>query len=135
VPESHDWPLERSARGRLRPWFFSAEGYLGLLFKDSEEARRAQRGLMERGVPEEDVRLYDADQVLGNEAHIQEERSPLARAIAALTAYPTARDRYLGDARAGGSAVWLNAPTMSAPTDSTVCWPTMTTSRCTTTAA
>lgn len=64
MPEPHDWPLERSARGSLRPWFFSAEGYLGLLFKDGEEARRAQRGLLERGVPEEDVRLYDAEQVL-----------------------------------------------------------------------
>jgi hypothetical protein len=64
VPEPHDWPLQRSARGRLRPWFFSAEGYLGLLFKDGEEARRAQRGLLERGVPEQDARLYDAEQVL-----------------------------------------------------------------------
>jgi hypothetical protein len=111
VPESHDWPLERSARGSLRPWFFSAEGYLGLLFKDGEEARRARRGLLERGVPEEDVRLYDADQVLSTEARLQEERSALARAIAALTADRQARDRYLDNARAGGSALWLYAPT------------------------
>jgi hypothetical protein len=111
VPEPHDWPLERSARGSLRPWFFSAEGYLGLLFKDGEEARRAQRGLLERGVPNEDVRLYDAEKVLSNEARLEEERSPLARAIAALTADHAAKDRYLGNARAEGSALWLYAPT------------------------
>jgi hypothetical protein len=28
-------------------------------------------------MPDEDVRLYDADQVLSNEARLQEERSPL----------------------------------------------------------
>ena len=67
MAESHDWPIERSARGSLRPWFFSAEGFLGLLFKDGEEARRALHGLLERGVPDEDVRLYDADQVLSKE--------------------------------------------------------------------
>jgi hypothetical protein len=38
--------------------------------------------------------------VLSNEACLQEERSPLARAIAALTADRTARDRYVSNARA-----------------------------------
>jgi hypothetical protein len=38
--------------------------------------------------------------VLSHEACLQEERSPLARAIAALTADRTARDRYVSNARA-----------------------------------
>jgi hypothetical protein len=111
MPEPRDWPTERSASGSLRPWFFSAEGYLVLLFKDHEEARRAQRGLQEHGVADQDVRLHDAEQVLGIEARLQEERSPLAKAIAALTADRGAMDRYRGNARAGGSALWLHAPT------------------------
>jgi hypothetical protein len=100
-----------SRRAACAPWCFSAEGYLGLLFKDSDEAGRAGRGLLERGVPDQDVRLYGAEQVLSNEARLQDERAPLARAIAALTADNTARDRYLDNAKAGGSALWLYAPT------------------------
>jgi hypothetical protein len=110
VTEPHNWPIENLARGSLRPWFFSAEGYLAVLFKDGEEAQRAQRGLLEGGVPDEDVRLYDAEQILSIEARLQQERSNLAKAIAALTGDRTARERYLDNARAGGAALWLFAP-------------------------
>jgi hypothetical protein len=39
------------------------------------------------------------------------ERSALAKTIAALVADREARQRYLGNAQAGRSAVWLFAPT------------------------
>ena len=45
-------------------------------------------------------RQRDEVPVLSNEACLQEERSPLARAIAALTADRTIRDRYVPNARA-----------------------------------
>jgi hypothetical protein len=111
VPEPPDWPIEKPAKGSLRPWFLAAEGYMLLLFKDGEEARRAHRGLLERGVPDQDVRLYDAGQVLSIQSRLEEERSPLAKAIAALTVDRKARQGYLDNARAGGSALWLYAPT------------------------
>jgi hypothetical protein len=109
--EPHDWPFEQPAGGTLRPWYFTAAGYLAVLFRDPEEAVRAQRGLVEQGVPEEDLRLYDAEETLRRAARIAEERSILAKAVAAIVSDRPARERYLGNARAGGSALWLFAPT------------------------
>jgi hypothetical protein len=85
VPEPPDRPIERSAKGRLHPW------------------------ISRRRLPGEDVRLYDAEQVLSVEARHQGERSNLAKAIAALTADRTARDRYRATP-GPGSAPWLCAP-------------------------
>jgi hypothetical protein len=109
MTEPHDWPIERHPG--LRPWFFSAMGYLGVLFKDRQEAERARRGLMEHGVPEADVRLYTSAQILDEESRLDSERSPLAKALAALTADRAARKRYLDNAATGGAALWLYVPT------------------------
>jgi tRNA A58 N-methylase Trm61 len=111
MTEPHDWPFERRAKGTLRPWFFSAMGYLAVLFSDGEEARHAQRGLLEQGVHEGDVRLYSSEDVLNTVSRLDEERSNLAKAVAALTVDRPAKERYLDNARAGGSALWLFAPT------------------------
>lgn len=111
MTQPHDWPFEKPAKGTLRPWFFSAMGYLAVLFGDDEEGQRALHGLLQRGVPEDDARLYTSGQILGILAHIREERSALAKAVAALTADPGAKKRYLENAEAGGSALWLFAPT------------------------
>jgi hypothetical protein len=94
-----------------RPWSFSAKGYLEVLLKDSDEARRAQRDLQEHGVPAEDMRLYVAEEILRNEAHFLEGRSWLAKVVDALTADHQARRHYLANAQAGGAALWLYAPT------------------------
>jgi hypothetical protein len=110
VTEPHDWPLERPAEGTLRPWYLTATGYLVVLFGDPEEARRAHRGLLEREVPASEVRLYESEELLRNMSRLQKERSLLARAVAALSADPPARQRFLDNARSGGSAMWLIAP-------------------------
>jgi len=47
------------------------------LFPDSQEAQRAKQGLLERGVPANDVRLYDAEEVLSIASRLQQERSIL----------------------------------------------------------
>ena len=111
MTEPHDWPLERPAEGTVRPWYLTATGYLVVLFGDPEEARRAHHGLLEREVPAEEVRLYESEELLRNMARLQKERSLLARAVAALSADPPARQRFLENARTGGSAMWLIAPT------------------------
>ena len=111
MPEPHDWPFEQPARGSLRPWYLTAAGYLAVLFSDSQEAQRAQQGLLEWGMPEKDIRLYQAEEILSITARQQQERSILAKTIAALVADREARQRYLGNAQAGGSALWLFAPT------------------------
>jgi hypothetical protein len=49
--------------------------------------------------------------VLGTYGRRVPERSTLAKTIAAVVADREARERYLGNARAGGSALWLFAPT------------------------
>jgi hypothetical protein len=111
MSEPRDWPFERLAKGTVRPWFFSAMGYIAVLFQDGEEARRARQGLLEHGVPERDVRLYNSEEILHIVSRLQEERSALAKAVAALTVDREAKERYLDNARAGGSALWLYAPT------------------------
>ena len=55
---AHDCPLEQPAKGTVRPWYVTATGYLAVLFREHEEAERAQRGLQEHGVPEQDLRLW-----------------------------------------------------------------------------
>ena len=59
----------------------------------------------------EELRLYEAEEILRNLARLQEERSILARAVAALAADPGTRQRFLDNAHTGGSALWLVAPT------------------------
>jgi hypothetical protein len=111
VTEPHDWPLEQPAEGTLRPWYFRATGYLMVLFSDPEEAQRAQRGLLERKVPPEELRLYESEDILRIVARLQEERSILAKAVAALVADPSVKERFLANARTGGAALWLVAAT------------------------
>jgi hypothetical protein len=111
VTEPHDWPPEQSADGTLRPWHAIATGYLAVLFEDAEEARRARRGLQQHGVPEGDLRLYDGEETLRIAARLQQERSILARAINEVVVDHRLRERWLANAKAGGSLLWLYAPT------------------------
>ena len=111
MTEQRDWPLEQSAKGTLRPWHYTAVGYLAALFENLEEAQRAQRGLQQRGVPEGDLRLYDGEETLRIASRLQQERSTLARAIKEIVVDHRAEKRWLGNARAGGSLLFLYAPT------------------------
>ena len=111
MTESHDWPFEQSAEGSLRPWYLTATGYLMVLFSDLQEAERARSGLVEDKVSEQDLRLYTSEEILGILARLQKERSILARAVAALAADASVRQRFMDNARTGGAALWLIAPT------------------------
>jgi hypothetical protein len=111
VPEQRDWPLEQSAQGALRPWYLTATGYLMVLFRDPDEARRAQQGLLERNVPTDEVRLYESEEILRNVARLEQERSILAKGVAALVADPGVKQRFLDTARTGGAVLFLVAPT------------------------
>ena len=111
MSEPRDWPLEQPAEGTLRPWYLTATGYLVVLFRDPAEAQRAHRGLVEAAVPEDEVRLYESEEILRNLARLRQERSILAKAVAALVADPEAKQRFMGNARTGGAAMWLVAPT------------------------
>ena len=96
------WPAEQSTKRTLRPWHYTAVGYLAVLFEDPEEAQRAQRGLRERGVPEDDLRLYDGEETLRTASRLQQQRSILAKAIVEVVVDHGAKKRWLGNARAGG---------------------------------
>ena len=80
-----------------------------MLFEDSEEAQRAQRGLQQRGVPEGDLRLYDGEETLRIAGRLQQERSTLAKAIKEIVVDHQAEKRWLGNAKAGGSLLFLYA--------------------------
>jgi hypothetical protein len=111
VTEPHDWPLEQPAEGTLRPWYLTATGYLMVLFSHPEEAQRARSGLLEHGVSQEDIRLYGSEEILRILARAQKERSILGKAVFALAADPSVKQRILDNARTGGAALWLVAPT------------------------
>ena len=111
MTEPHDWPLEQPAEGTLRPWYFRATGYLMVLFSDPEEAQRAQRGLLERKVPHEELRLYESEDILRIVARLQENRSILAKVVAALVPTLRSSSAFVDNARTGGAALWLVAPT------------------------
>jgi hypothetical protein len=109
--EPHEWPMDKPPTGHnRRPWTFSTRGYLEVLFTNSDEARRAYADLQERGVPAADMRLYVAEEILRNEAHLLEGRSWLAKLVDALTGDHQARRRDVANTRAGGAALWLYAP-------------------------
>jgi hypothetical protein len=111
VTEPYGWPFEQPAEGTLRPWYLTATGYLMVLFSYPEEAQRARSGLLEHNVSQEDIRLYESEEILRILARAQKERSILAKAVFALAADPDVKQRFLDNARAGGAALWLVAPT------------------------
>jgi hypothetical protein len=127
MPEPHDWPFEQPARGTLRPGYLTAAGYLAVLFSDRQEAQRARRGLLEWGMPENDIRLYHAEEILSITARQQQERSPLAKTIAALVADREARQRFLGNAKAGARPYGSLLLQRTAPISSSGSSPTTTT--------
>ena len=111
MTKPQDWPFEQPAEGTLRPWYLTATGYLEALFSDPEEAQRAQRGLLQRKIPREELRLYESEEILRILSQLQEERSVVAKAVAALVADPAAKQRFLDNAWTGGAALWLVART------------------------
>jgi hypothetical protein len=111
VTEPHDWPFEQPAEGTLCPWYLTTTGYLVALFSDPEEAKRAQRGLLQRKVPREELRLYQSEEILRILSQLQQERSIVAKAVAALVADPAAKQRFLDNAWTGGAALWVVTPT------------------------
>jgi hypothetical protein len=110
VTEPHDWPFEQPADGTLRPWFLTATGYLMVLFSHPEEAERARSGLLDHQVSQEDMRLYESEEILRLLARAQKERSILAKAVFAVAADPSVKQRILDNAYSGGAALWLAAP-------------------------
>jgi hypothetical protein len=111
VTEPHDWPFEQPAEGTLYPWYLTATGYLMALFSHPEEAQRARRGLLQHQVSPEDIRLYESQEILGILARVQAQRSILTKAVFALTADSSVKQRILTNAHTGGAALWLVAPT------------------------
>lgn len=111
VTEPHDWPFEQPAEGTLRPWYLTATGHLMVLFGHPEEARRARSGLLEHEISQEDIRLYESEEILRILARAQKERSILAKAVFALAADPSVKQQILDNAGTGGGALWLVAPT------------------------
>jgi hypothetical protein len=112
MTEPQDWPFEQPADGTLRPWYLTATGYLEALFSDPEEAQRAQRGLLQHQIPQEELRLYRSEEILRILSQLQEARPIVAKAVAALVAEPDAKQRLLDNAWTGGAALWLVAPTI-----------------------
>jgi hypothetical protein len=81
------------------------------LFSDPEKAKHAQRVLLRGKVPREELRLYESEQILRIVSQLQEERSIVAKAVAAFVAGPDAKQRFLDNAWTGGGALWLVART------------------------
>ena len=116
MTKPQDWPFEQPAEGTLRPWYLTATGYLEALFSDPEEAQRAQRGLLQRKIPREELRLYESEEILRILSQLQEERSVVAKAVADLVAdlQPSSAS-WTTPGQAAPPSGWLPGPG-SAPT-------------------
>jgi hypothetical protein len=134
VTEPHDWPLEQPAEGTLRPWYLTATGHLMVLFSHPEQAQRARSGLLEHGVSQEDIRLYESEEILRILARAQKERSILARPF---SPWPPTRqssnESWTTPAPAAPPSGWLPQPG-TVPTTWSCCWPTTAIRSCATTA-
>ena len=76
--------LEQPAKGTVRPWYVTATGYLAVLFRSTRRPSAPSAVSREHGVPEQDLRLYGAEETLRLWSRVEEERSILARPVAAL---------------------------------------------------
>ena len=92
----------------------TATGYLMVLFRHPEAAQRARSGLLDHKVSQEDIQLYESEEILRILARAQKERSILAKTVFALAGDPSVKQRILDNARTGGAALWLVAPTREA---------------------
>jgi hypothetical protein len=90
VTEPQDWPFERPAEGTRRPWYLAATGYLEVLFRDPEEAQRAQRGLLQHQISQEELRLYESEEILRT-------RDRAGHLVQLLADYDYSSLRYYGD--------------------------------------
>ena len=111
MSDEHEWPFERAGDERTRPWFLSATGHLFAVFRDPEEAQRAERGLVAGGMSGTDVRIDPAAEILRREAERAIESSSLTKALTALTVDRDVYKQVLDVAAAGGSVLWARAPT------------------------
>ena len=106
-----EWPFEQAGDERTRPWFLSATGHLFALFINSEEAQRAEQGLVASSVPVAEIRIDPGAEIVAREAERAHESSSLTKALTALTADQDVYEQVLNAATAGGSVLWARAPT------------------------
>ena len=93
-----------------RPWNFRPHGYLVVIIRDIDEARRAETALVRAGFSRRDIKLYTGEQILRNQDVYISRRSIATKAIAAVAEDVEGRELYLAYAREGRSAMWMRVP-------------------------
>ena|SRR5215211_5145631 len=111
MTEPHDWPFEQSRPGNPAAVVPDGRRIPGRALPRRPGGPASHAGAAGAGRAGKRVRLYQAEEVLSIASRHQQERSILAKTIAAVVSDREASQRYLGNAKTGGSALWLFAPT------------------------
>jgi hypothetical protein len=90
-----------------RPWNFRPEGYLVVIVADIEEARQAERALVQAGFAPKDIKLYTGKQILENQVVYIGRRSITSKLVAAVAEDVEGRELYLAYAREDRGAMWV----------------------------
>ena len=105
------FPLDITERDpSARPWKFRPEGYLVVILADVDEARVAEKELIENGFAPRDVKLYTGEQILATYEVYKGQRDLADKVVGAVTDDLEGRDLYLAYARENRCALWIRIP-------------------------
>jgi hypothetical protein len=93
-----------------RPWNFRPEGYLVVILAGTEEAQRAEAGLVAEGFAPRDIKLYTGKQILDNHEEYMGRRGVTSKVVGSVADDLEGRELYLGYAREDRCALWMRIP-------------------------
>jgi hypothetical protein len=93
-----------------RPLVPVLEGVLVAVLRDGDAAEHARQALAARGVADDDLRLYTAEQIVAYDEEFRATRSFTGRVVGAVADDRDAMTRYVEHGRAGRAALWVRVP-------------------------
>jgi hypothetical protein len=109
MPENETvWPMGMKDRNLSdRPMIFNPRGFLVAILTDADEADRAVDALGSAGFADRKLRVYTSQEILADHDLYTAQRSVRRRVVGALTDDQQTVAMYVGHARDGRSALWI----------------------------
>jgi hypothetical protein len=104
------WPVGTTDQDpdlSTRPMVFNPTGFLVAILPGADGAERAAEALRTAGFADRKLRIFTSEQILDDHARYSGQRSLSRRVVAAVTDDQETLDLYLGHARDGRFALWV----------------------------